>query len=111
MSRENVQAVRRAFEVWNATGEPDFSIIHPDLVYHPRADEPDPSAHVGRDEYDHIEVQELIDAGDYVGVVGYVAGHGEASGLEFRMRLVNILELRDGMVFRAYDLSGVGEPY
>jgi hypothetical protein len=40
--------VRAGFEALNA-GEPDFSVYPPALVYHPRADEPDPSQHIGRE--------------------------------------------------------------
>ena len=82
MSQENVEIVRAAFEAWNA-GELQLqdvlSHFHPQLVYHPRADEPDPSPHVGRDAYERLvygfvdsfsevtfEVLELIDAGDHV---------------------------------------------
>ena len=55
MSQENVEIVRAAFEAWNARpGEPDFAHFHPELVYHPRADEPDPSPHVGRDAYERL---------------------------------------------------------
>ena len=75
MSQENVEIVRTVFAAWNARpGQPDFAIFHPELVYHPRADEPDPSPHVGRDAYERLirgfgesfvevtfEVQELID--------------------------------------------------
>ena len=76
MSQENVEIVRRMVEAFNS-GEPDFSIYHPALVYHPRADEPDPSPHVGREAYERLtlgflesfsdlefDVEELIDAGE-----------------------------------------------
>jgi ketosteroid isomerase-like protein len=50
MSQENVEIARAAFEAWNAGELQDvLSHFHPELVYHPRADEPDPSPHVGRD--------------------------------------------------------------
>jgi hypothetical protein len=48
MSQENVEVIERAYEALNA-GQPVYSFFHPALIYHPRADEPDPSAHVGRD--------------------------------------------------------------
>src|SRR6266704_3007227 len=95
MSQENVEIVRAAFEAWNARpGEPDFAIFHPALVYHPRADEPDPSPHVGRDAYERLirgfvesfsevtfEVLELIDAGDHViaSTVLHAVPHGRGS--------------------------------
>src|SRR2546429_5623717 len=95
MSQENVEIVRAAFEAWNARpGEPDFAPFHPELVYHPRADEPDPSPHVGRDVYERLvhgfvdsfsevtfEVLELIDAGDHViaSTVLHAVLHGQGS--------------------------------
>jgi hypothetical protein len=58
----------------HSSGGARFALFHPNLVYHPRADEPDPSPHVGRDAYERLirgfvesfvevtfEVQELID--------------------------------------------------
>src|SRR3954463_5458264 len=54
MSKENVEIVRAGFEAWNATVELDLSLFHSELVYHPRADEPDPSPHIGRDAYERL---------------------------------------------------------
>ena len=61
----------------DGVSEPDFSIFHPALVYHPRADEPDPSPHIGREAFERLslgflesfsdlefDVEELIDAGE-----------------------------------------------
>src|SRR5438045_651094 len=94
MSQENVEIARAAFEEWNATGAPDFTHFHPDLVYNPRADEPDPSPHVGRDAFERLvlgfvesfaeirfEILELIDAGDrvIVSTVLHAMPHGQAS--------------------------------
>src|SRR5437762_11873612 len=99
MSQENVEIVRAAFAAWNTRpGEPDLAAVfphfHPDLVYHPRADEPDPSPHVGRDVYERLvrgfvdsfsevtfEVLELIDAGDHViaSTVLHAVLHGQGS--------------------------------
>src|SRR5438067_13726548 len=92
MSRENVEIVRRWIDAWNAD-EPDFSICHPALVYHPRADEPDPSPHIGREAFERLalgfleafptakfDVEELIDAGDRVIASTVMRGRGSASG-------------------------------
>ena len=98
MSQENVEIVRAVFEAWNARDmEALFAHFHPELVYHPRADEPDPSPHVGRDAYERlvygfvdsfsevtVEVLELIDAGDHViastVLHAVLRGQGSASG-------------------------------
>ena len=61
MSQENVEIMRAAFEAWNAGDmEALFAHFHPELVYHPRADEPDPSPHVGRDAYERLVTDSLI---------------------------------------------------
>jgi ketosteroid isomerase-like protein len=39
-------------------------------------------------------------------MLGHIVGHGSASGVPIRMRVINILEMRDGKVIRAYDVAG-----
>ena len=120
MSQENVEIVRAALEAWSATGEPDFSFVDPEIVYHPRADEPDPSAHVGRDAYERlvlgfleafsevtVEVLELIDAGDHViaSTVLHVVlrGQGSASGAGVSDTYVFVSKLRDGLLVEGWE--------
>ena len=120
MSQENVEIARAAFEEWNATGEPDFAHFHPELVYHPRADEPDPSPHVGRDVYERlvrgfvdsfsevtVEVLEVIDAGDRViaSTVLHVVlrGQGSASGAGVSDTYVFVYKVRDGLVVEGWE--------
>ena len=115
MSQENVDIARAAFEAWNAGELQDVpSYFHPELVYHPRADEPDPSPHVGRDAYERLmygfidsfsevtfEVLELIDAGDHVIVstVLHAVPHGQGNA-SVRDTYVFVHKLRDGKVVR-----------
>jgi ketosteroid isomerase-like protein len=125
MSQENVENARAAFAAWNARrGEPDlagvFAHFHPELVYHPRADEPDPSPHVGRDAYERLvhgfvdsfsevrlDVLELIDAGDYViaSTVLHAVLHeqGSASGAGVSDTYVFLYKLRDGLVVEGWE--------
>ena len=125
MSQENVDAARAVYEAWNARpGEPDlaavFAHFHPELVYHPRADEPDPSPHVGRDAYEQLvygfvdsfsrvtfEVLEVIDAGDHViaSTVLHVVlrGQGSASGAGVSDTYVFVYRLRDGLVVEGWE--------
>jgi ketosteroid isomerase-like protein len=121
MSQENVAVVRAAFEVWSARpGEPDFSPFHPELVYHPRADEPDPSPHVGRDAFERLvlgfvesfsevtfDVLELIDAGDYVitstVLHAVLHGQGSASGAGVSDTYVFVYKLRDGLIVEGWE--------
>jgi ketosteroid isomerase-like protein len=120
MSQENVEIARAAFEAWNAGELQDvLSHFHPELVYHPRADEPDPSPHVGRDAYERLvygfvdsfsevtfEVLELIDAGDHViastVLHAVLRGQGSASA-GVSDTYVFIYKLRDGLVVEGWE--------
>ena len=115
MSQENVEIARAAFEAWNAGELQDaLSRFHPQIVYHPRADEPDPSPHVGRDAYERLvygfvdsfseitlEVLELIDAGDHViastVLHGVLREQGRASA-GVSDTYVFVYKLRDGLI-------------
>ena len=114
MSLENVEVVRAALEAWNA-GEPDFSLYHPALVYHPRADEPDPSPHIGREAFERLtlgflesfsdlefDVEELIDVGDLVIASTVMHGQGAASGASVDDAYVFVYKLRDGLVVEGW---------
>jgi ketosteroid isomerase-like protein len=121
MSQENVELVRAAFERWNARPvEPDFSLFDPNIVYHPRADEPDPSPHVGRDAYERLirgfvesfvevtfDVQELIDAGDrvIVSTVLHAVPHGQGStgGAGVSDTYVFVYKIRDGLAVEGWE--------
>jgi ketosteroid isomerase-like protein len=124
MSQENVEIVRAVFAAWNAGDmealEALFPHFHPELVYHPRADEPDPSPHVGRDVYERlvrgfvdsfsevtVEVLEVIDAGDHViaSTVLHVVlrGQGSASGAGVSDTYVFVYKLRDGLVVEGWE--------
>jgi ketosteroid isomerase-like protein len=123
MSQANVEIVRAAFAAWNA-GELELpemlSRFHPQVVYHPRADEPDPSPHVGRDEYERLvygfvdsfsevrfEVLELIEAGDLVitstVLHAVLHGQGSASGGGVSDTYVFVHKLRDGLVVEGWE--------
>ena len=120
MSQENVEIVRAAFEAWNAGELQDvLSHFHPELVYHPRADEPDPSPHVGRDAYERLvygfvdsfsevtlEVLELIDVGDHViaSTVLHAVLRGQGStSAGVRDTYVFVYKLRDGLVVEGWE--------
>ena len=121
MPQENVEILRAAFEAWNAGDmEALFAHFHPELVYHPRVDEPDPSPHVGLDAYKRltygfvesfsevtVEVLEVIDAGDHVlaSTVLHVVlrGQGSASGARVSDTYVFAYKLRDGLVVEGWE--------
>jgi ketosteroid isomerase-like protein len=120
MSQENVENARAAFAAWNAGDmEALFPHFHPELVYHPRADEPDPSPHVGRDVYERLvrgfvdsfsevtfEVLEMIDAGDHViaSTVLHAVLHGQGSASAgVSDTYVFVFKLRDGLVVEGWE--------
>jgi ketosteroid isomerase-like protein len=115
------RSVRREFAAVNRR---DFAFVltslHPELVYHPRADEPDPSPHVGRDAYERLvngfvdsfsevtfEVLEVIDAGDHVitstVLHAVLHGQGNASGAGVSDTYVFVYKLRDGLVAECWE--------
>ena len=115
MSQENVEIVRRMVEVFNS-GEADFSVYHPALVYHPRADEPDPSPHIGREAFERLslgflesfsdlefDVEELIDVGDLVIASTVMHGRGSASGADVTDVYVFVYKLRDGLIVEGWE--------
>jgi ketosteroid isomerase-like protein len=128
MSQENVEIARAAFAAWNA-GDMDavFAHFHPELVYHPRADEPDPSPHVGRDAYERLvygfvdsfsevtfEVLELIDAGDHVitSTVLHAVLHGQGSASAgVSDTYVFLFKLRDGLGVAGWEYRTKQEPH
>ena len=121
MSQENVELVRAITEAWNAGEWEDLvSRFHPEIVYHPRADEPDPSPHVGRDAYERLahgfvesfsevtfEVLEWVDVGDRViaSTVLHVVlrGQGSASAAGVSDTYVFVYKLRDGLVVEGWE--------
>jgi ketosteroid isomerase-like protein len=115
VSQENVEIVRGAYETVNA-GQPDYALFHSALIYHPRADEPDPSAHVGRDAFERLldgflesfrdlrfDVLKLIDAGDRVIASTMIHGRGAASGASVEDAYVVVYRLRDGLVVEGWE--------
>jgi ketosteroid isomerase-like protein len=113
--------VRAAVAAWNRKDlEAVVARVHPQIVYHPRADEPDPSPHVGRDAYEQLvygfvdsfsrvtfEVLEVIDAGDHVitstVLHAVLRGQESASGAGVSDTYVFVYKLRDGLVVECWE--------
>jgi ketosteroid isomerase-like protein len=117
MSQQNVEIVRRCAESMNRRDVSQLlELFDRDIVYHPRADEPDPSPHVGRDAYERLvggfvesfseisfEILELIDAGDHVIASTVLRGRGSASGADVSDAYVFVYKLRDGLVVEGWE--------
>ena len=114
MSQENVDIVRRAFEAFNRDDiDAVVADFAPDCEYIPSGAIPGvtdlsrgPEGYkrfvrlAFRDEFDdaHLEIHELIDAGDHVFVSLNIRGRGKQSGAETSWHLWNVWRLRDGKV-------------
>ena len=107
-----------------AANRRDFEVLviglDPQIVYHPRPDEPDTSPHVGRDAYERlvygfvesfsevtVEVLEVIDAGDHV-IASTVLhavprGQGSASAAGISDTYVLVFKLRHGLVVEGWE--------
>jgi ketosteroid isomerase-like protein len=112
-----LEIVRRCAESLNRRDVSQlYELFDPDIVYHPRADEPDPSPHVGRDAYERLvrgfvesfseisfEILELIDAGDHVIASTVLHARGSASGADVSDAYVFVYKLRDGLIVEGWE--------
>ena len=121
MSQENVEIVRRCAECMNRRDVAQLcELFDRDVVYYPRADEPDPSPHIGRDAYERLvggfvesfseitfDILELIDAGDRViastVLHAVLHGQGSASGAGVSDTYVFVFKSRDGLVVEGWE--------
>src|SRR4051812_23179976 len=115
MSQENVEVIRRGFEHWEATGEQIAEDYSPELVVRDHQS-PDQAEYHGLsgmrqwlDDWSaaweawHIDVEEILDAGDAVLVLIHHTGRGQTSGME--------LDSHDGMLFTFRDGKVVSLEY
>ncbi len=111
MSEQNLERVRQAYEFVDREHKPDFDVIHPDIQWHTRADLPDAATYSGPDgvarlmaewweTFDdlHMDLEELIDAGDRVVVVLRLHGRVRGSAHEVDMPETHLVTMRDGKV-------------
>jgi ketosteroid isomerase-like protein len=115
MSQENVELVRKLFEVYNQRSfEENAHLIDPEMDWDmSRAELPDGTSYTGPEEFRHfieaweegfasesMEAQEIIDAGNRVIVVVHHRGRGRASGIEVDQHFAMVWTLRDGRAVR-----------
>jgi uncharacterized protein len=122
MSQDNVEIIRRAYAAFNRHDwDAVLEAADPNIEWHQITQFPDRNVYRGREEMRdrfwnqqlveqfgdfRIEVEEFVDAGDHVVMLGHIVAHGSASGAPISVRVVNVLEMRDGKVIRAYDVAG-----
>ena len=113
MSAENVEIVRRSFEHFVTTGEPDWELTHEQVEVRDH-DIMDGRAYRGHDgvrtwlledwgpawsEFS-AEPEEYIDAGERVIAVFRIRAVGRGSGIEIERQDAAVYEVRDGLVAR-----------
>jgi uncharacterized protein len=113
MAQDNVQIVRRGYEHFNRSGEADYSVLDPEVVYDLSRRTFDPlvfRGHEGvrdfltlvREQWAsrRMEPQELIDAGDKVVASVRLVGVGKQSGVETTANAAHVWTLREGKIVR-----------
>jgi ketosteroid isomerase-like protein len=117
VSQQNVQIVRRYIDTWNETGEPLWTEIDPQAEF-----VIDPGAFVAGTYRGHegirdllrltaevfdqfrYEVDDILDAGDSVLVLGRVRARGIQSGATGTQHGAIVFRMRDGLIvaYRSY---------
>jgi len=112
MSQENIDAVRRSYERWNAN-DPGWAddILHDDVVLTLIEAWIEPGPFKGRaaaieqfrclrEDFgqDHLEAEELTAHGDCVLAKNVWSVRGDHSGIEGEFRNTSVLRFRDGVV-------------
>jgi ketosteroid isomerase-like protein len=115
MSQENVELVQKLFEVYNERSfTENEDLIDPDMVWDmSRLELPDASSYTGPSEFldfveaweegitlEHMEPEEIVDAGDRVLVMVHHRGQGKASGIEVDQHFAMVWTVRGGRAAR-----------
>ena len=114
MSQENVELVREAFDAYARDGlEGMLPFYDPDIEWTTTASYIEPATYRGHEgvrrylgtpaeEFDevHVELMEVLDAGDQVVVSCRISGRGKLSDAPVDLTLIMVSLLRDGKVVR-----------
>ena len=127
MSQENVEAVRRAVEAWNADDLGAFlAELDPEVEWHPSIEpavEGRDATYLGFDgarrAWDEnrgeawgrltSRVQEIRDLGESVLVLGHIDLSGRTTGLEFSQEVGQVITFRGGKIVRSQDFLSHAE--
>ena|SRR5438093_13282274 len=128
MAPENVDVVRRAYKSFNRwAAHPEVepfadpkveSLLHPEVEFHTYADSPEAGVYRGRDaviaynqrlfeqfESVHIEVEELLSAGDRVVVVSRQHAVPRAGQAEIVVQVAEVWTIRDGLLAERHSFA------
>ena len=126
MSKENVEAVQRAYEAFGRGDvEEAFASLDPDIVFKPTHEAPVQGREAVRaslerwrapwEEHEMI-LEETIDAGDHVIQPILFRGRGRGSGIEIESRFFQVFTIQDGRAvlweefterYEAFDAAGL----
>ena len=132
MSEENVQIVRRIYEAWEKGAPGDSGLLDPEIEWVNPSGAVEPGTRLGAESFGEaavsvsdsskglrVEIEELIDRGDRVIVIGTLHGMGRGSGADVERRHGYIWTIRDGKAVRfewfndpreALEAAGLSEP-
>jgi ketosteroid isomerase-like protein len=110
MSVENVERVRRAYELYKETQQPDYELLHKDVAWHTAQDLPDSDTYRGHDgvadlysewiesfEDFRVDVEEVIDGGsETVVVITRLRGRFRGSSEEVNLTEAHVWKLLEG---------------
>jgi ketosteroid isomerase-like protein len=115
MSRENVEIVRRLFDVYNERSfAENVELIDPEIVWDlSRVNLPDATVYTGPLDFtgfveaweegfasEHMEGEKILDAGDRVVVFVRHRGRGRLSGIDIDQTFAMVWTLRNGRAIR-----------
>jgi ketosteroid isomerase-like protein len=114
ISKQNVEIVRRAIEVFNRDGsEAAAAFLDPEIEWHDLPEQPDAGVHHGRNGFKaaadqftgglecfRIIIDEIFDHGDQVITFSRTVGRGKGSGATFEQRGAGVWTLRNGLIVR-----------
>jgi ketosteroid isomerase-like protein len=123
MSQENVELARRAFQAFNGQGLDGLLLyLHPEIEWTTTGAFLEAATYRGHDEVRryigalvnefvdiHIEVEEVIDAGDQVVITARISGRGKSSGAPVELVMTTVGSQREGKIVRLHNFMDKGE--
>lgn len=114
MSAANVEVVRRIYLAWGQGRERDArELLDPDIEWVNPPDAVEPGTRRGLEDFTaalamvtdtfdqpDFEIEELLEAGEQVVVIGVLRGRGQSSGIAVERRQGYVWTIRDGRAVR-----------